>query len=735
MIRLNNIKASIQRKENLEGKKEKVLIIDCNTCKEYSKQFLKNKKCYYCLFKCVKNNQNKGFEKIYIQAIDTTIDRIATKIILESSKNIEKVQKYSAKLLKLRKSCVYRDQFVCRIFGDYESFFALNDQNLIDPISLYTKMQQVKKKIEEFSSSNPICSVCIEKCRVIVNQLLQILDSEIIRKYEAFQRKSALFDDPFYFYEYLITKSHSINESDTKVILPETPFREKKEPKLLQSYKIGRDLFQIQISGIANKTEKIYNYNLIHGSESGKLYFEKLIENVLSHMQVLRFDNIVSLENLIELYEKEALRIIELNYKMDVNRKKRVAFYTAITFLQLNKLFPLLIDNYIEEIFLDSPESKIYLDHQRYGRCRTNISLSKNDIKRIITLMRLYSQQRLDYSNPTLKYVIKNKYFYCRFAIDIKPINVNHFSLDIRKLNKNILTLQDLLKNNTLNPLMGAFLYFCIIRMINITATGETDTGKTTMINAFDMITPEYFRKIYVENVTESLEQLVFNKHQLKYQADSLDNNNKDGYTKSSHIKTLLHRTPDIIYLGEILEKEESEALFHCLAAGLKGFQTIHSQSIDSLINRLIHTFKLNFSQLDELDLLILMKREFNKRRIVSISEIDLTNYQTGDYYREIFLYDPELENWNLLKKLYETKIITKLKKFENLTEEIFNNYIKLYEEIFIYLLNNEKIRNEELVNLFHEIAHYSITSCLEVKGFWENWKKEHEDGIYEGNN
>ncbi len=727
MIHLNNIKVSIQRKENLEGKKEKVLNIECSTCPEYSKQFLKNEKCYYCLFNCVKNNKNKGFEKIYIQALDALTDQKTTKLILECFKNMEKAEKYYSKLLKLRETCVYRDKFGCRIFGDFESFFALNEQDLIDPISLYFKTQQIIKQVESFSSPDPVCSDCIEKSIEIVNQLLLILDSGLIRKYKTVQQKSSLFEDPFYFYEFLITKSHSINKSYDKSVLSKTTIGEMKKEGLLQSYQIGKGLFQIQVFGIANKTEKIYYYHLIHDSESEKSYFEKLIENILSYMQVLRFDDIVSLENLIELYEKEALRIIELNYKMADNRKKRVAFYAAITFLQLNKLFPLLIDNYIEEIFLDSPESKIYIDHQKHGRCRTNLTLSGKDIKRIITLLRLYSQQRLDYSNPTLKYVIKNKYFYCRFAIDVKPINVNDFSLDIRKLNKNILTIQDLMKTNTLNPLMTAFLYFCMIRRVNITVTGETDTGKTTLINAFDMISPEYFRKIYVENVTESLEQLIFNKHQLKYQADSLDTNNKEGYTKSDHIKTLLHRTPDIIYLGEILTKEEAEAMFHCLAAGLKGFQTIHSQNIDSLINRLIHTFKINFAQLDDLDLLILMTRDFYKRRIVSISEIDLTNYHAGDYYREIFLYEPESEKWNLLKKLYETKLITKLKKFEKLKEDSFNNFMTFYEEIFRYLLNCEKIRNDELVNLFNELAHFSIISHLEARNFWEKWKKEHE--------
>ncbi|MFX1569020.1 MAG: ATPase, T2SS/T4P/T4SS family [Promethearchaeota archaeon] len=733
MIHQNNIKPNIQRKDNLEGKREKVLNIECIACSDYSKQFWKNKKCYHCLFDNVKNTKDRSFAKIYIQALDISIDQKTTKLIVECIKNTEKTKKYYSNLLKLRESCVFKDSFKCKIFEDFKSFFALNEQEPIDPISLYLKIEHISKQVVSISSPDPICSECLRKCSEIVDQLLLHLNSELIRKYKTLQQKSSLFADPFYFYEFLITKSHSIDEVDDKSSRSNIKFGEINREGLLHSYQVAKGLYQIQIYRIANKTEKIYHYQLFHESESEKAYFEKLVENILLYMDILRFDETVPLENLISLYKREALRIIELNYKMPANSKKKVAFYAALKFLQLNKLFPFLVDNYIEEIFLDSPKSYIYIDHQKYGRCRTNINLSVKDIERIITLLRLYSEQRLDYSNPTLKYVIKNKYFYCRFAIDVKPININNFSLDIRKLNKNILTLQDLMKTNTFNPKMAAFLFFCVIRGVNITVTGKTDTGKTTLINAFDLISPEYFRKIYVENVTESLEQLSFNKHQVKYQADSLDSDSKERYTKSNHIKTLLHRTPDIIYLGEILEKEEAEAMFHCLAAGLKGFQTIHSQNIDSLINRLIHTFGINFEQLDDLDILVLMNRELNKRRIVSISEIDLTNYHSGDYYREIFLYDPEAMKWNLIKDLYETKIVTNLKKFENLNKKIFNDFMILYEEIFSYLLNHEKIQNNKLVDLFHELAHYSIISHLEAQNFWEKWKSQHYNLRKEG--
>ena len=85
--------------------------------------------------------------------------------------------------------------------------------------------------------------------------------------------------------------------------------------------------------------------------------------------------------------------------------------------LNLEKIFPLLIDDFIEEIFLDSPHEAIYINHQRFGRCRTDIQFSSKEIKRLKTLLRIYSGKRLDYVNPSIKLVINNKYFYLKYAV------------------------------------------------------------------------------------------------------------------------------------------------------------------------------------------------------------------------------------------------------------------------------------------------------------------------------
>ncbi|MEJ2250956.1 MAG: ATPase, T2SS/T4P/T4SS family, partial [Candidatus Lokiarchaeota archaeon] len=446
---------------------------------------------------------------------------------------------------------------------------------------------------------------------------------------------------------------------------------------------------------------------------------DKIANFIMKKLQSIEINDIYSLESLIKFYQEKCVEILTLNYDFDKDLIIKVSFYSTLRFLNLLKLFPLLHDDYIEEIFLDSPSNYIYLNHRNYGRCRTNIFFTNNDIERVKTLIRIYSQKRIDFNNPSLKFVLKNKYFNCRFSIDIKPIHPENFALTIRKFNNKIFTIQNLLKNGTLDPLIASFLFFCMIYRINITVIGETDSGKTTFVNALDLITPKYFRKIYVENISESLDQKEFGKHQLKYRVDSVSLTNNEVLTKSAQIRSLLHKTPDLIYLGEILTKEESEAMFHCLAAGLTGFQTIHAKSVESFINRVLYHFKINRACLNDLGVLILMRKDINlKRRVLSINEIIGVNEENEKYYREIFTYNPKLEKWFLKYDLYKTSIVQGLKNSEDFNFSKFWGLIRYYYTFFLKVSKSNLISKNFLVELFNQLSQKTF---LSEKTFFTN--------------
>ncbi|MHA1782379.1 MAG: ATPase, T2SS/T4P/T4SS family, partial [Promethearchaeota archaeon] len=559
----------------------------------------------------------------------------------------------------------------------------IEEFQLLNPIIMYKKIiniELIAKKLMKNNQNKPVIELILHNINNFIHffQELKIIQKLIEEKLNFNVQDNELE----ILLSLLVPKSNSNHLSKNLIEeqVLETIFKE----QYVDEYGVGNnEIYHIRIYEIRDETEKYYEIHPFYYFTEEKSYFFKIIDLITEEIDSIEINEIISVENLINKYFHKFKDILKTKYSLYNKNTERIAFLSAIKKINFEKIFPLLMDDYIEEIFLDNPYDFIYINHLKYGRCRTGIRLNSSEIDRFKTFLRLYSGKRLDYSHPSIKYVIKNQFFYCRFSIDINPININGFALDIRKLNKKIFTIQDLLKNETLSPLIAAFLFFLIIKRINITVTGETDTGKTTLINALDLLTPKEFRKIYIENVTESLDQNSFEKHQLKYRVESIEDYPEFRYTKSNQIKKLLHRTPDIIYLGEILTKEEAEAMFHCLSAGLRGFQTIHSNDINSLINRFIYHFNINISCLKDLGIIILMKKLTNERKIISISELSLDLKKEDLSIINLIQYQPKLKNWTQNNSLFESNCVQSLLLFEDLTETKFLEILRVYTEIF----------------------------------------------------
>ncbi|MBD3211127.1 MAG: hypothetical protein GF311_00850, partial [Candidatus Lokiarchaeota archaeon] len=619
MIRKNN-KKNKENSLNSEFTKKNNLKIYCNNCLEKNDNFF-NDLCINCILQDLYRNQNDTINSIILDSFNFRVERELIMLFFEYFNLLDNLKSKFKKLFELKKECIFKE-FRCEIFNKISTISDKINSNL-NPITIYKHILICESEIQEYDIKT-YCKDCVLKIQQEIGSIATKMKSlGIIEKYENFKSKSDLYDKYVNFYQFLFS-----NFVEFSAIQKGMKQREESLGKLIYTYSIQKfGTYSIYIYGIKNEIEKRYVFKDFFIDTVNREYYRRIIKYTYKKLEMIKLEKILSIEDLIDSYYFEAIKHIDEKFDIPNITKKKLALLVAIRMINLDKIFPLLLDDYIEEIFLDSPDDKIYLNHQKFGRCRTAIIFSKSEIDRIKTLFRLYSGKRLDYSNPNLKFVLKNKFFYCRFTCDIFPINSKGFSLDIRKLNKDIFTIQDLLKNETINSKIASFLYFCVLKNINITVTGRTDSGKTTLINSLDLHTPKEFRKIYIENAIESLDQLLYGKHQLKFKVNSLSDSIDIQNKKSGQIKKLLHRTPDLIYLGEILTKEECDAMFHCLSVGLRGFQTIHSNDINSLINRFLYHFQIEKSCLNDLDILILMKKDKNgRRKVVSINQIIYEN-------------------------------------------------------------------------------------------------------------
>ena len=259
--------------------------------------------------------------------------------------------------------------------------------------------------------------------------------------------------------------------------------------------------------------------------------------------------------------------------------------------------------------FVDAPGSPIYLDHAKYGRCETQITLTERERVAITTHMDTFKGYTMDFSNPSLNNefdIFGNR---LRISLDLSPLAVSSFSLDVRKLTSSVLTLDDLVRMGVLCGEAASFLLAALELGMNVTIIGETGTGKTTLLNALDEALDPQLRRIYIEDAVETKELLWRGYHQMKLKVDPLERGGEGSRTKSGEIIKILHRSPDVVILGEIQSEEHSRAFFHALSAGVRGLQTFHASTTEQAVRRWIEMHGISKANLLDLDILVQMTR------------------------------------------------------------------------------------------------------------------------------
>lgn len=355
-----------------------------------------------------------------------------------------------------------------------------------------------------------------------------------------------------------------------------------------------------------------------------------LIEE-LSHKSVHFGDKASSLRNgitqkLEQVTDDVSKHIMNLIPEINETTRRKLSEIVAHRRSVLGSLMPIVLDDFVEEIYLDRPGVPVYFDHQRYGRCITTITFQKQDVPRIITLIRAESNFHLDRSNPSLKMNLQIQDASLRFSVSMPPLSPDGLHLEIRRARNHPFSVDDLIENGTMTPEVAAILLFVVSCRFNITVTGGPGTGKTTLLNALDLTTPTWWRKIYIEDAIESREQS--NHHQVRFMVDPMDEQLVK-LSKSDEIIKCLHRSPDYLILGEIQTAEHSRALFQAITAGFRTIQTCHSESASSLISRWKLGHGIQDDNLALMDVIVTLERPRpgeSKRRVREISEIRRKN-------------------------------------------------------------------------------------------------------------
>lgn len=218
-----------------------------------------------------------------------------------------------------------------------------------------------------------------------------------------------------------------------------------------------------------------------------------------------------------------------------------------------------------------------------------------------------------------------------RVNVVLKPVALDGPILTIRKFPKNPITMNDLLKWESVSQDAVDVLEKLVKAGYNIFVSGGTGTGKTTVLNVLANYIPKDERVITVEDTAELQITSVDNLVRLEVR-NGVDDG-ADDITIRDLVRSALRMRPNRIIIGEVRGAEAID-LLQAMNTGHDGsISTGHANSIEDMISRLetmvmmgtdIPLKAIRKQIASSVDIFIQLGRLRDKsRRIIEISEVN----------------------------------------------------------------------------------------------------------------
>jgi len=248
--------------------------------------------------------------------------------------------------------------------------------------------------------------------------------------------------------------------------------------------------------------------------------------------------------------------------------------------LGLGPLEPLLADEGISEIMVNGAK-KVYIENK--GKLTlSDVQFRDNaHVLSIATRIVTAIGRRIDESSPLCDARLADG---SRVNIIIPPLAIDGATITIRKFAKKKITLDTMLKFNSLSPPMAKLLRIAGRSRLNILISGGTGSGKTTLLNALSQMIDHGERIVTIEDAAElQLQQ----PHVVRLETRPPNLEGSGEVTMRDLVKNALRMRPDRIIVGETRGGEALDML-QAMNTGHDGsMSTVHANRPREAIMRL----------------------------------------------------------------------------------------------------------------------------------------------------
>ncbi|HRZ85867.1 MAG TPA: type II/IV secretion system ATPase subunit [Candidatus Paceibacterota bacterium] len=514
------------------------------------------------------------------------------------------------------------------------------------------------------------------------------------------------------------------------------------DSKIISQYEIGDGDDKSIVTILKKINELKYFYHLMPPE-----YF--LNED---HQMLLNLARNVLLEHqprAEEFVDPSRTRQIFFNVARDLLRELSESKKIEISYPELNKLAKVLVrhtigfgllevllqDNKLQDIVLNAPISlnPIYLRHEKYDECVTNIMLSQEDADSWAAKFRMVSGRPLDEANPILDTDLLVDNIRARIAVVQRPLSLHGISYAVRRHRDYPWTLPLFIHNKMINSFGAGLMSFLIDGSRTLLIAGTRSSGKTSLLGSLMLEIKPKYRMILVEDTPELpfeyLRKLGYDILSMKVRSSLTETSNE--LSAEEGIRTSLRLGDSSLIVGEI-RSNEAKALYEAMRVGALAnvvAGTVHGSSPYSVFDRIVNDLNVPVTSFKATDLILVANPVktpdgmHSYKRVIQLTEV--RKHWTKDPLEEggfidLMRYNVEKDELEPTDELMNgdseviKTIAASVKGWVGNWDAVYDNILlrgKIKQEIVNI---SEKLKRPELMeakfcaianNVFHEVS------------------------------
>jgi len=379
----------------------------------------------------------------------------------------------------------------------------------------------------------------------------------------------------------------------------------------------------------------------------------------------------------------------------------------------------MLADSAIQDAYINSPVggSPIFLFHEKYEECTSNIVPTRDDAEAWSTRFRIESGRPLDESSPVLDTDITLPGGRARVAAITKSVSPSGLAFAFRRHRDKPWTYPLFISKGMMTPLAGGLMSFLVDGARTIIFAGTRSAGKSSVLGATMVEIMKRFRIITIEDTLElpvlSLKELGYNIESLK--SRSVITHVENEMPTDEVIRTSLRLGDSSLIIGEI-RSLEAKALYEAMRIGALSnvvAGTIHGDSPYGVFDRVVNDLQVPPTSFKATDIIAITNRLKSAdglhtfRRMMEITEVQKEwskDPQKEKAFVQLMAYNSKkdmLEPTETLlngESLIVNEIANKVKEWRDNWEAVWDN-IQLRAKIKETLVDySRKTGNAEII-------------------------------------